>query len=56
MEEEDKEAYLYGAKMAAEYTQEIGKTDLKNFTPDEILTFAECMCKNYHLKKVEKSY
>jgi len=50
MEEEEKQAYLYGAEMAAEYSVEIGKTDLALMTPDEILTLSECFCKNYHSK------
>lgn len=49
MEKREKEAYMHGAKMAAEYLKEIGKTDLKTMTGDEALTFAECMCKNYHI-------
>lgn len=53
MEAEERTAYLHGAKMAAEYSKEIGKTDLALMTPDEILTLSECMCKNYHLKYME---
>lgn len=49
-EEFAQEAYLYGAQMAAEYSKEIGKTDLAIMTPDEILTLSECFCKNYHSK------
>lgn len=53
MEEEEKAAYLYGAQMAAEYSTEIGKTDLATMTPEEILTLSECFCKNYHSKIIE---
>lgn len=55
MSDIEKEAYLYGAEMAAEYSAEIGKTDLAVMSPEEILTLAECMCKNYHLKIIELS-
>lgn len=55
MNEKEKEAYLYGAEMAAEYSTEIGKTDLAQMTPDEILTLSECFCKNYHSKYIELS-
>lgn len=53
MEEHEKEAYLYGAAMGAEYLVEIGKTDLAEMTPHEALVFSECMCKNYHTKYAE---
>ena len=53
MEEEEKEAYLYGGMNAHEYAQSIGKQDLATFTTGEWLTFCECMCKNYHLKHSE---
>lgn len=53
MENIKHEAYMYGAQMGAEYLKEIGKTDLAKLTGDEVLTFSECMCKNYHLKYVE---
>lgn len=53
MEEEEKQAYLYGAKMAAEYSKEIGKTDLSLMSYEEILTLSECFCKNYHSKIIE---
>ena len=53
MTEEQRKAYLYGAQMAAEYSKEIGKTDLATMTPDEILILSECMCKNYHNKIIE---
>ena len=46
----EQQAHLYGAQMGAEYLREIGKTDLALLTPSEALTFAECMCKNYHNK------
>lgn len=55
MEEEEKGAYLYGAEMGAEYLHSIGKTDLASLTPEEVLTFSECMCKNYHSKYNELS-
>lgn len=53
MEIELKQAYLYGIQMAAEYAHEIGKTDLSSMSEEEILTFAECLCKNYHNKIIE---
>lgn len=53
MEDDQKEAYSYGINNAVEYTNEIGKTDLALMTAEEILTFAECMCKNYHTKIIE---
>jgi len=53
MEDEQKQAYLYGAEQGAEYMRSIGKTDLSLLTPDEALTFSECMCKGYHEKYVE---
>lgn len=53
MEEHEKEAYIHGGNMAAEYAKSIGKSDLANLTGDEWLTFCECMCKNYHMKHVE---
>lgn len=53
MEDIEKEAYQYGAQMGAEYLREIGKTDLASMTPEEVLTFSECMCKNYHNKYIE---
>ena len=49
----DQQAYKYGAKMGAEYLKSIGKTDLSELTVAEVLTFSECMCKNYHDKKIE---
>lgn len=53
MEDEQREAYMFGARMGAEYLNEIGKTDLAVLTPNEVLTFSECMCKNYHSKLVD---
>ena len=53
MEDEQKEAYLYGAEMAGEYLREIGKSDLAALSPAQVLTFSECMCKNYHMKFIE---
>lgn len=50
MENEEKLAYLHGIECAVEYTDEIKKTNLADMTPEEVLTFAECMCKNYHQK------
>ena len=55
MEEDQKQAYLYGGMNAHEYAQSIGKHDLATFTADEWLTFCECMCKNYHAKLVEQN-
>lgn len=55
MEPEEKIAYLYGVNMAAEYLKSIGKTNLIELDQNEILSFAECMCKNYHLKLVEQN-
>lgn len=55
VEEEEKIAYMYGASMGAEYLKSIGKTDLAQLSGDEALTFAECVCKNYHLKLVEQN-
>lgn len=58
MENYERDAYMHGAKMAAEYLREIGKTDLAQMTPQEALTFAECMCKNYHYFRIsnDKNY
>lgn len=53
MELNDKQAYMHGAKMGAEYLKEIGKTDLAAMTPAEVLVFSEVVCKNYHFKKIE---
>ena len=53
MEENDRQAYVYGAEMGAEYLREIGKTDLALMTPAEALIFSEVVCKNYHMKKIE---
>lgn len=53
MTEEEKQAYLYGAQQGAEYMHSIGKTDLATLTPDQVLTFSECICRNYHLKYAE---
>jgi len=53
MEENQRQAYLYGAEMASEYLNEIGQKDLSLLTLEQILTFSECMCKNYHLKFIE---
>ena len=53
MDELQKQAYLYGAEMAAEYSKEIGKSDLATMSADEILTLSECFCKNYNNKIIE---
>jgi len=53
MEEHQEQSYMYGAQMGGEYLKEIGKTDLAKLTPAEVLTFSECMCKNYHNKYIE---
>ena len=53
MTDEEKASYMYGATMGAEYLQEIKNTDLATLTPDQVLTFAECVCKNYHNKIIE---
>lgn len=53
MEEDLKQAYLYGAQMGAEYMRSIEETDLSVLTPDQALTFSECVCKNYHNKLIE---
>ena len=55
MESNEKDAYIYGGQMAAEYAKSIGKSDLASFTGEEWLTFCECMCKNYHNKYIELS-
>lgn len=55
MTEEEKVAYMYGASMGAEYLRSIEKADLSKLSGDEALTFAECVCKNYHLKLVEQN-
>ena len=52
-EEIKKEAYMYGVQMGAEYSKEVGKTDLSTMSVEEILTFAECVCKGYHMKLIE---
>ena len=53
VKKEQKDAYLHGGLNAHEYAMEIGKTDLTLFTPQEWLTFCECMCRNYHHKIIE---
>lgn len=53
MEENERQAYIYGGQMAAEYAKSIGKHDLATFTGEEWLTFCECMCKNYSQKIAE---
>tara|TARA_R110000851_G_scaffold111570_2_gene235092 strand:+ start:273 stop:446 length:174 start_codon:yes stop_codon:yes gene_type:complete len=53
MEENERTAYLYGAEMGGEYLKEIGKSDLATLTPQEVLTFSECMCKNFWNKITE---
>lgn len=53
MDELEKEAYMYGAQMGSEYLKEIGKTDLALMNGQEVLTFSECMCKNYAEKLAE---
>ena len=50
MEDEEREAYLYGGLNAHEYATSIGKSDLADLTSDQWITFCECMCKNYHSK------
>lgn len=49
MENNEREAYLFGGKCGAEYAKSINKSNMAEFTGDEWLTFCECMCKNYHL-------
>lgn len=53
MEDYERSACIYGGQMAAEYTKEIGKTDLAALTPAEFVTFCEVMCLNYHGKRAE---
>ena len=53
MENDEKQAYLYGAQMAGEYIKEVGVSDLAKLNSEQVLTFSECMCKNYHSKLIE---
>ena len=56
MELNEKIAYLHGGKLGGEYLESIGKSDLAQLTPDEWLTFLECVCKNYHVKFLDLEY
>lgn len=47
------EAYTEGGEMGAEYLKEIGITDLALMTPEQALTFCECVCKGYDFKIAE---
>ena len=46
-------ANQYASKMAGEYLEEIGITDLKDFNKHQWTTLIDVITKNYHLKKID---
>lgn len=48
-----KQSNEYASDMAGEYLEELGKTDLTEFTREEWLELLNVIIKNYELKKIE---
>jgi len=53
MEEHEINAALAGGRMGGEYLVELGQTDMSKLTPAQWQEFVCCICKEYHLRRVQ---
>ena len=49
----EKPAAVYGGKCGMEYLSEIGEFDLSKLSPEQLNTFIQVTCLQYHMKRIE---